>query len=115
ILLVKPDTILGWHRRLVANRWTYPEEPVAQSPAIPLAFRVLGDDRASPRPGLLHSVVSLQRRRRAGVPEDRLRLEPRSASGQDVRELGRIPPPSQRQLRHVRHLDGLVQRLEGAG
>ena len=27
IFLVGPDTILGWHRRLVANRWTYPHRP----------------------------------------------------------------------------------------
>ena len=27
ILLVKPDTILGWHRRLVANHWTYRHRP----------------------------------------------------------------------------------------
>gem|GEM_PF-1428122 len=27
ILLVKPDPILGWHRRLVANHWTYPHRP----------------------------------------------------------------------------------------
>jgi putative transposase len=24
IFLIRPDTILGWHRRLVANHWTYP-------------------------------------------------------------------------------------------
>jgi putative transposase len=27
IFLVKPDTILRWHRRLVANRWTYSHRP----------------------------------------------------------------------------------------
>jgi putative transposase len=32
--LVKPDTILRWHRRLVANRWTYTHRPGRRSTAV---------------------------------------------------------------------------------
>jgi hypothetical protein len=37
--LVKPDTLLGWHRRLVAGAWTYP--PGAGRPPLDQQVRQL--------------------------------------------------------------------------
>ena len=31
--IVTPDTILRWHRRLIAAKWTYPTGRVGQAPA----------------------------------------------------------------------------------
>jgi Homeodomain-like domain len=32
VFLVKPETLLGWHRRLVRGRWTYPSAPRGRPP-----------------------------------------------------------------------------------
>jgi hypothetical protein len=71
IFLVRPDTILGWHRRLVANRWTYPHRPGRPS--------TKPDGRSS---------VSLGRTR-PGVPDASTANSPGSASPSPPRPCGR--------------------------
>jgi putative transposase len=51
--LVKPETLLGWHRRLVAGAWTYPHRHTGRPPldleVLPLIIRPA---RENPRWGL---------------------------------------------------------------
>ena len=48
ILLVKPDTILGWHRRLVANHWTYAHRPGRPSTALEVRRTIIRLARENP-------------------------------------------------------------------
>jgi putative transposase len=48
ILLVKPETILGWHRRLVANHWTYPHRPGRPGIALETRRTILRVARENP-------------------------------------------------------------------
>ncbi|MCB0991967.1 MAG: integrase core domain-containing protein [Acidimicrobiales bacterium] len=42
MLIVKPETVIGWHRRLVTRRWIYPHtKPRAGRPATPAQLREL--------------------------------------------------------------------------
>ena len=46
--LVKPDTIVSWHRRLVANHWTYPHRPGRPSTAVEIRRTIIGLARENP-------------------------------------------------------------------
>jgi putative transposase len=48
IFLVKPDTILAWHRRLVANHWTYPHRPGRPSTAVETQHTIVRFARENP-------------------------------------------------------------------
>jgi putative transposase len=41
MLIVKPATVIGWHRRLVARHWTQPPQPRTGRPATPTEIRRL--------------------------------------------------------------------------
>src|SRR5262249_16065666 len=38
--IVTPDTLLRWHRQLVARKWTYPRKPAARG-CVPVEIRQL--------------------------------------------------------------------------
>jgi putative transposase len=48
IFMVKPDTILRWHRRLVANHWTYPHRRGRPSEAVETRRVILRLARENP-------------------------------------------------------------------
>jgi putative transposase len=51
-LFVGPDTLLRWHRQLVARRWTYPQRSAGRPPvAARLRKLVLRVARENPRWG----------------------------------------------------------------
>jgi Transposase./Integrase core domain. len=46
--LVKPDTILAWHRRLVANHWAYPHRPGRPSTTVTTRETIIRFARENP-------------------------------------------------------------------
>jgi putative transposase len=51
---VTPDTLLRWHRRLVAGRWTYPHRTASGRPPKPISIRRLVVTMARQNPGWGH-------------------------------------------------------------
>jgi hypothetical protein len=51
---VSPDTLLRWHRRLVAWKWAYPRSPTPGRPSIPVPVARLVVAMARQNPGWGH-------------------------------------------------------------
>src|SRR6266550_3215071 len=49
---VSPDTLLRWHRRLIAHRWTYPHQVTPGRPSTPASIRRLGGDDGPAEPAM---------------------------------------------------------------
>jgi hypothetical protein len=115
VLVVTPETLLGWHRRMVRRRWTYPAQGRGR-PSVPQAGAGL-DCAASHREppvglsahprgaaGVLHSYLRRYNRHR---PHRSLDL---SAPEWSARQ-GRAGPPAAEQIRRCDVLGGLIHEI----
>ncbi len=57
-LIVQPATVIGWHRRLVARRWTQPAAPRRGRPPVHAEIRRLAVHLADENPTWAHFIRS---------------------------------------------------------